>query len=201
MIYLFRFMPLTKRIIPCLDVTTREGIARVVKGTRSIDLRDAGDPVELGVFYDEQRADELVFLDITASSDNRNILIDLVERTGEQVFIPFTVGGGLKTVEDIKEILRAGADKVSLNTAAIQNPIIIKESAKIFGSQCIVTAIDAKRVYVKSPKIRGRHFQRYIEWDSSIQYMMDYIDDKILMDVDFDSQKVAVIEAIGKYIW
>jgi len=145
-------MPLTKRIIPCLDVTTREGIARVVKGTRFIDLRDAGDPVELGAFYDEQRADELVFLDITASSDNRNILIDLVERTGEQVFIPFTVGGGLKTVEDIKEILRAGADKVSLNTAAIQNPIIIKESAKIFGSQCIVTAIDAKRVYVKSPE-------------------------------------------------
>ncbi|MFX1385004.1 MAG: imidazole glycerol phosphate synthase subunit HisF [Promethearchaeota archaeon] len=146
-------MPLTKRIIPCLDVTTRQGTARVVKGTKFIDLRDAGDPVELGAFYDEQGADELVFLDITASSDNRNILIDMVERTGEQVFIPFTVGGGLRNVEDIKEILRAGADKISLNTAAVKNPNLIKNSAKIFGSQCIVTAIDAKRVYVKSPEL------------------------------------------------
>jgi cyclase len=109
--------------------------------------------VELGAFYDEQGADELVFLDITASSDKRKILIDLVERTGEQVFIPFTVGGGLRTVEDIKEILRAGADKVSLNTAAVNNPELIKESSKIFGSQCIVTAIDAKRIYVKTPEV------------------------------------------------
>ncbi len=139
-------MPLTKRIIPCLDVT--EG--RVVKGTRFINLKDAGDAVELGAFYDEQGADELVFLDITASSDKRKILIDLVERTGEQVFIPFTVGGGLRAVEDIKEILRAGADKVSLNTAAVKNPDLIAQGAKIFGSQCIVTAIDAKRVYVES---------------------------------------------------
>ncbi len=145
-------MPLTKRIIPCLDVTTRQDKARVVKGTKFINLRDAGDPVELGAYYDEQRADELVFLDITASSDDRNILIDMVERTGEQVFIPYTVGGGLRTVEDIKEILRAGADKISLNTAAVKNPEIIKEGAKIFGSQCIVTAIDAKRVYVESPE-------------------------------------------------
>ena len=145
-------MPLTKRIIPCLDVTTSSNTARVVKGTKFIDLRDAGDPIELGEFYDEQGADELVFLDITASSDKRKILIDLVERTGEQVFIPFTVGGGLRTVKDIKEILRAGADKVSLNTAAVQNPDLIKEGSKIFGSQCIVTAIDAKRVYVNSPK-------------------------------------------------
>ncbi len=145
-------MPITKRIVPCLDVTTREGVARVVKGTKFINLRDAGDPVELGAFYDEQKADELVFLDITASSDDRNILTEMVERTGEQVFIPFTVGGGLRTVKDIKEILRAGADKVSLNTAAVQNPILVTESAKIFGSQCIVTAIDAKRVYVESPE-------------------------------------------------
>ncbi|MFX1446415.1 MAG: imidazole glycerol phosphate synthase subunit HisF [Promethearchaeota archaeon] len=142
-------MPLAKRIIPCLDVTK----GRVVKGTRFINLKDAGDAIELGAFYDEQGADELVFLDITASSDKRKILIDLVERTGEQVFIPFTVGGGLRTVEDIKEILRAGADKVSLNTAAVQNPKLITEGAKIFGSQCIVTAIDAKRVYVDSPKL------------------------------------------------
>jgi cyclase len=141
-------MPLTKRIIPCLDVT--EG--RVVKGTRFIDLKDAGDAIELGSFYDEQGADELVFLDITASSDKRKILIDLVEKTGENVFIPFTVGGGLRTIQDIKEILRAGADKVSLNTAAVQNPDLIKESSKIFGSQCIMTAIDAKRIYVDSPE-------------------------------------------------
>lgn len=142
-------MPLAKRIIPCLDVTK----GRVVKGTRFINLRDAGDAIELGAFYDNQGADELVFLDITASSDKRKILIDLVERTGEQVFIPFTVGGGLRTVEDIKEILRAGADKVSVNTAAVQNPKLITEGAKIFGSQCIMTAIDAKRVYIDSPEL------------------------------------------------
>jgi len=141
-------MPLAKRIIPCLDVTK----GRVVKGTRFINLKDAGDAIELGAFYDEQGADELVFLDITASSDKRKILIDLVERTGEQVFIPFTVGGGLRTVKDIKEILRAGADKVSLNTAAVKNPKLIAEGTKIFGSQCIVTAIDAKRVYVDTPE-------------------------------------------------
>jgi cyclase len=125
---------------------------RVVKGTNFLNLKDAGDAVELGAFYDEQGADELVFLDITASSDKRKILIDLVERTGEEVFIPFTVGGGLRTVEDIKEILRAGADKISLNTAAVKNPELIKEGSKIFGSQCIVTAIDAKRVKVNSPE-------------------------------------------------
>ncbi len=141
-------MPLTKRIIPCLDVTK----GRVVKGTNFVNIRDAGDAVELGALYDEQGADELVFLDITASSDKRKILIDLVERTGEQVFIPFTVGGGLRTVEDIKEILRAGADKVSLNTAAVKNPKLVADGAKIFGSQCIVTAIDAKRIYVKTPE-------------------------------------------------
>lgn len=143
-------MPLTKRIIPCLDVT--EG--RVVKGTKFINLKDAGDAVELGAFYDEQGADELVFLDITASSDKRKILIDLVEKVGEQVFIPFTVGGGLRTTMDIKEILRAGADKVSVNTSAVENPTLIRLSSKVFGSQCIVTAIDAKRVYVDSPEER-----------------------------------------------
>ncbi|MHA1913991.1 MAG: imidazole glycerol phosphate synthase subunit HisF [Promethearchaeota archaeon] len=141
-------MPLTKRIIPCLDVT--EG--RVVKGTKFINLKDAGDAIELGSFYDENGADELIFLDITASSDKRKILIDLVEKTGENVFIPFTVGGGLRTVQDIKEILRAGADKVSINTAAVKNPDLIKAGSKIFGSQCIMTAIDAKRVYVNSPE-------------------------------------------------
>jgi len=146
-------MPLAKRIIPCLDVTN----GRVVKGTKFINLRDAGDAVELGAFYDQQGADELVFLDITASSDKRKILIDLVERTGEQVFIPFTVGGGLRTAKDIKEILRAGADKISLNTAAVLNSEIISKGAKTFGSQCIVTAIDAKRVYVESPNKAKEH--------------------------------------------
>ncbi|MBD3213666.1 MAG: imidazole glycerol phosphate synthase subunit HisF [Candidatus Lokiarchaeota archaeon] len=141
-------MVLTKRIIPCLDVT--EG--RVVKGVKFVKLKDAGDAVELGKLYDKQGADELVFLDITASSDKRKILKNLVERTGEQIFIPFTVGGGLRTVDDIKEILRAGADKVSLNTAAVEHPEIIQKSAKIFGSQCIVTAIDAKRVFIDSPQ-------------------------------------------------
>ena len=141
-------MPLTKRIIPCLDVTNN----RVVKGTKFIDLKDAGDAIELAQFYDENGADELVFLDITASSDKRKILINLVERTGEQVFIPFTVGGGLRSVKDIKEILRAGADKVSLNTAVVQNPDLIKKSTSIFGSQCIVTSIDAKRNFVDNPE-------------------------------------------------
>ncbi len=144
-------MPLTKRIIPCLDVTSVSGTARVVKGVSFVNLRDAGDPVELGAFYDEQGADELVFLDITASSDKRNILIDMVEGVGDQVFIPFTVGGGIRNTKNIKEILRAGADKISLNTAAVKNPELIKEGAKIFGAQCMITAIDAKRVYVDRP--------------------------------------------------
>jgi cyclase len=139
-------MPLTKRIIPCLDV--KEG--RVVKGKRFVNLQDAGNPVELAKFYDEQGADELVYLDITASPHKSKILKKLVERTAEQVFIPFTVGGGLRSKEDIKEILRAGADKVSLNTCAVKNPPLIRESSSIFGSQCIVIAIDAKRVYAKS---------------------------------------------------
>jgi len=130
-----------KRIIPCLDVDH----GRVVKGIKFVDIRDAGDPVEMAQLYDEKGADELVFLDITASSDKRNIMVDVVERTGDVVFIPFTVGGGLRNIEDIKAILRAGADKVSLNTSAVQNPNLIKESSRIFGSQCIVLAIDAKR--------------------------------------------------------
>lgn len=130
-----------KRIIPCLDVDQ----GRVVKGIKFVDIRDAGDPVEMAQLYDEKGADELVFLDITASSDKRNIMVDVVERTGDVVFIPFTVGGGLRNIDDIKAILRAGADKVSLNTSAVQNPDLIKESSRIFGSQCIVLAIDAKR--------------------------------------------------------
>ena len=131
----------TKRIIPCLDV--KDG--RVVKGTNFVSLRDAGDPVELAAFYDRELADELVFLDITASSDGRNTMVDVVRRTASQVFIPFTVGGGIRSVDDIRTMLHAGADKVSLNTAAVKAPGLIAEGAKSFGRQCIVLAVDAKR--------------------------------------------------------
>ncbi len=131
----------TKRIIPCLDV--KDG--RVVKGTNFVNLRDAGDPVEVGALYSENGADELTFLDITASSDNRETTVDMVRRVAERVFIPFTVGGGIRTVDDFKKILRAGADKVAVNSAAIMNPPLISEAALKFGSQCVVVAIDAKR--------------------------------------------------------
>ncbi|SHN86735.1 imidazole glycerol phosphate synthase subunit HisF [Desulfitobacterium chlororespirans] len=132
---------LAKRIIPCLDV--HEG--RVVKGTNFVNLRDAGDPVELAALYDREGADELVFLDISASAEGRETMVDVVRRTAEQVFIPFTIGGGLRTVEDIRKVLRAGADKVSLNTSAVQTPGLIEEGAHAFGSQCIVMAIDARQ--------------------------------------------------------
>ncbi len=136
---------LAKRIIPCLDVTLDESGARVVKGIEFVNLRYAGDPVELAKRYDEEGADELVFLDITASPEGRRTMIDVIERTAEQVFIPFTVGGGIKTIEDINNILSAGADKVSINTAAVKNPEFVREAADIFGSQCIVVAIDCRR--------------------------------------------------------
>jgi cyclase len=132
---------LTKRIIPCLDVTD----GRVVKGTKFLQLRDAGDPVECAIEYNRQGADELVFLDITASSDNRRTMIDVVARTAEQCFMPLTVGGGIRTVGDVREMLLAGADKVSMNTAAINHPELISESSNAFGAQCMVVAIDAKR--------------------------------------------------------
>jgi cyclase len=131
----------TKRIIPCLDV--KDG--RVVKGTNFVGLRDAGDPVELASIYDKELADELIFLDITASSEERNTMVQMVEQTASQVFIPFTVGGGIRTVDDIRKMLKAGADKVSLNTAAIKNPDLIAEGAKRFGCQCIVLAVDARQ--------------------------------------------------------
>ena len=131
----------TKRIIPCLDVHN----GRVVKGVNFVNLRDAGDPVAVGAAYDKAGADELVFLDITASSDARTIKVDMVRRVAETVFIPFTVGGGIRSVEDFKEILREGADKVAVNSAAIMNPSLIAQAADKFGSQCVVVAIDAKR--------------------------------------------------------
>jgi len=133
---------LAKRIIPCLDV--KDG--RVVKGVRFVDLQDAGDPVQQAMVYDRERADELVFLDITASHERRDIVASMVRRVAETVFIPFTVGGGLRTVEDIRQMLVAGADKVSLNTAAVLRPDLISEGAKRFGSQCIVVAIDGRRI-------------------------------------------------------
>ncbi|MET0325367.1 MAG: imidazole glycerol phosphate synthase subunit HisF [Ilumatobacteraceae bacterium] len=129
------------RVVPCLDVTG----GRVVKGTNFVDLRDAGDPVELAARYDAEGADELVFLDITASSDGRDTMADVVYRTAEQVFIPFTVGGGIRSVEDARRMLRAGADKVSVNTAAVERPELIADIATEFGAQCVVCAIDAKR--------------------------------------------------------
>jgi cyclase len=135
------FGMLAKRIIPCLDV--KDG--RVVKGTQFIDLKDAGDPVENAKVYDEQGADEIAFLDITASHEKREILIDIVRRTAEEIFIPLTVGGGVRSLEDIRKLLKAGADKVSINTAAVKDPSFVKRASMRFGSQCIVIAIDAKR--------------------------------------------------------
>ena len=132
---------LAKRIIPCLDVNA----GRVVKGIKFVELRDAGDPVEIARFYDQEGADELCFLDITASHEKRDIILDVVARTAEQVFIPLTVGGGINQPEDIRKLLRAGADKVSINTGAVTRPEFVREAAETFGSQCIVVAIDAKR--------------------------------------------------------
>lgn len=135
-------MGLAKRIIPCLDVTN----GRVVKGVNFVELRDAGDPVEISRRYDEQGADELTFLDITASSDNRDLILHIIEEVAAQVFIPLTVGGGVRQVEDVRRLLNAGADKVSINTSAVQNPQLVADAAGRYGSQCIVVAIDAKRV-------------------------------------------------------
>ncbi len=135
-------MGLAKRIIPCLDVTA----GRVVKGVRFVDLRDAGDPVEIARRYDEQGADELIFLDITASADERDIILHIIEDVAAQVFIPLTVGGGVRSVDDVRRLLTAGADKVSINTAAVANPQLVADAADRFGAQCIVVAIDAKQV-------------------------------------------------------
>ncbi len=140
-------MGLAKRIIPCLDVTG----GRVVKGVNFVSLRDAGDPVEIARKYDEQGADELTFLDITASSDERGLMLGIVEQVATQVFIPLTVGGGVREVGDVRRLLNAGADKVSINTAAVQNPALVEDAAGFFGSQCIVVAVDARRVPGSQP--------------------------------------------------
>ncbi len=142
---------LTKRIIPCLDVDD----GRVVKGVSFVDLQDAGDPKELAAFYDQQGGDELVFLDITASADGRDTMVEVVKQVSEEVFIPLTVGGGIRSTDDVRRLLRAGADKVSVNTAAVNNPALVHDGAQQFGSQCIVVAIDAKRV--KTAEAPSKH--------------------------------------------
>lgn len=153
---------LAKRIIPCLDVTN----GRVVKGTNFVNLRDAGDPVECAIAYDRQQADELVFLDITASSDHRATMVDVVQRTAAQCFMPLTVGGGIRTVEDMRRMLHAGADKVSVNTAAIHRPQLISEGANAFGSQCVVVAIDAKRWSDTQWKVSTHGGRQFVELDA-----------------------------------
>ncbi|MEW6088883.1 MAG: imidazole glycerol phosphate synthase subunit HisF [bacterium] len=149
---------LAKRIIPCLDV--KDG--RVVKGVKFLNLQDAGDPVEVAKKYEEEGADEVVFLDITASHEKRNIILDVVKRTAEMVFMPLTVGGGIRTVEDIRRLLASGADKISLNTAAVNNPHLVSEGAKHFGGQCIVVAIDAKKkVKSQKSKVKSEEWEVY----------------------------------------
>ena len=151
-------MGLAKRVIPCLDVTA----GRVVKGVNFVSLRDAGDPVEIAARYDAEGADELAFLDITASSDDRDILLEVIERVAAKVFIPLTVGGGVRRVEDVRRLLNAGADKVSINTAAVQNPALVREASGIVGNQCIVVAIDAKRVDpTQDAKKKGPRWEVY----------------------------------------
>jgi len=163
---------LAKRIIPCLDVTA----GRVVKGTNFVDLRDAGDPVEIARRYDDQGADEVTFLDITASSDQRDIILNIVEACASQVFIPLTVGGGVRTVEDVRRLLNAGADKVSMNTAAVNNPDLVAEASSRVGNQCIVVAIDAKQVVPGKWEVfthggRNRTGLDAVEWARRVQQL------------------------------
>ncbi len=189
---------LTKRIIPCLDV--KEG--RVVKGVSFVELRDAGDPVELAKFYDEQGADELVFLDISASHEGKETMVEVVRIVATELSIPFTVGGGIRTLDDMKRLLRAGADKVSLNTAALDRPELIKEGADFFGSQCIVVAIDAKRngdswdVYTHGGRNRT-------EWDA-IEWAKRAValgaGELLLTSMDSDGQKDGFDVALTKAV-
>jgi cyclase len=183
---------LAKRIIPCLDVDN----GRVVKGVQFVDIRDAGDPVEVARRYDREGADEITFLDITASSDDRETIVHVVEQVASEVFIPLTVGGGIRTVEDIRRMLNAGADKVGINTAAVYNPEFVKEAAERFGSQCIVVAIDAKRVSGEGEPLRWEVFTHggrkstgldAIEWANK---MVDYGAGEILLtSMDRDGTK------------
>jgi cyclase len=186
-------MSLAKRIIPCLDVDN----GRVVKGVKFVDIRDAGDPVEIAKRYDEQGADEITFLDITASAHNRDTMVHVVEAVAGQVFIPLTVGGGIRTVDDIRRMLNAGADKVSINTAAVTRPEFVKEAAERFGAQCIVVAIDAKRVSAPGETPRWEIFTHggrkatgldAVAW---AQRMVDYGAGEILLtSMDRDGTKI-----------
>ena len=194
-------MGLAKRIIPCLDVDN----GRVVKGVKFVDIRDAGDPVEIARRYDAEGADEITFLDITASSDNRETMVHVVEEVASQVFIPLTVGGGIRKVEDIRRMLNAGADKVAINTAAVFNPEFVKEAAEKFGSQCIVVAIDAKQVSDNPPRWEifthgGRKSTGIdaIEW---AQKMVAYGAGEILLtSMDRDGTKIGFDLALTRAI-
>ncbi len=201
-------MGLAKRIIPCLDVTD----GRVVKGVNFVALRDAGDPVEIARRYDEQGADELTFLDITASSDNRGLILHIIEEVAAQVFIPLTVGGGVRTVGDVRRLLNAGADKVGINTAAVTNPQLIAEASSRFGSQCIVVAIDAKQVSAAGEPLRWNVFTHggrkdtgldAVEWAKNMERMG--AGEILLTSMDRDGTKIgfnldltrAVADAVG----
>lgn len=196
-------MALAKRIIPCLDVDA----GRVVKGVQFVDIRDAGDPVEIARRYDEQGADEITFLDITASSDERETMVHVVEEVAGQVFIPLTVGGGIRKSEDIRRMLNAGADKVAINTAAVFNPEFVKEAAERFGSQCIVVAIDAKRVSAEGEPERWEIFTHggrkptgidAVEW---ARRMVDYGAGEILLtSMDRDGTKIGFDLALTRAV-
>jgi len=196
-------MDLAKRVIPCLDVDN----GRVVKGVQFVDIRDAGDPVEIARRYDEQGADELVFLDITASSDERETMVHVVEQVAGQVFIPLTVGGGIRKVEDIRRMLNAGADKVGINTAAVFNPEFVREAAERFGSQCIVVAIDAKRVSGEGEAPRWEIFTHggrkptgidALEW---AERMADYGAGELLVtSMDRDGTKIGFDNELNRTI-
>jgi len=196
-------MSLAKRIIPCLDVDN----GRVVKGVKFVDIRDAGDPVEIAKRYDEQGADEITFLDITASAHNRDTMVHVVEAVAGQVFIPLTVGGGIRTVDDIRRMLNAGADKVSINTAAVTRPEFVKEAAERFGAQCIVVAIDAKRVSAPGETPRWEIFTHggrkatgldAVAW---AQRMVDYGAGEILLtSMDRDGTKIGFDNELNRAV-
>ena len=200
-------MSLAKRIIPCLDVDK----GRVVKGVQFVDIRDAGDPVEVARIYDEQGADELVFLDITASSEQRDTMVHVVEEVAKQVFIPLTVGGGIRELSDIRRMLSAGADKVGINTTAVNNPEFVREAAERFGSQCIVVAVDAKCVSVEGEPLRWEIFTHggrkatgidALEW---VKRMADYGAGEILLtsmdrDGTRDGYDLALTRAVSEAI-
>ncbi len=194
-------MGLAKRIIPCLDVDN----GRVVKGVQFVDIRDAGDPVEVAKRYDEQGADEITFLDITASSDNRETMVHVVEEVAGQVFIPLTVGGGIRTCDDIRRMLNAGADKVGINTAAVHNPEFVREAAERFGSQCIVVAIDAKQVQDNPPRweifTHGGRKPTGIDVVEWAKKMTDYGAGEILLtSMDRDGTKIGFDLALTRAV-